>query len=512
VETVDENCDGPMTVRVHSGGLLSVGDPNDYATGIFRITEDNALIINNGGTLRIHDHSTVIIERGATLRLNQGFTIELLGDDAVLEILGDFETEVGLAFTGEGFIRMGLPWTLPGVADGNVRLLGTGPHHFFLVGNGPQDKVLEIMPHTHLSPGVGGQLDQFTLSQCKVVLGADAYLNPRDADLSFNHVTFAALPGQGFRTIYGHGQSNHYLRHLSISGAEVGFTWNGQWGGQAPLDMRYSEIHDCLYGVQTTGSGATFRDVHLHDNMIGWKSEWGSGNSRVTASEIHDQTTFTSPGTGIQVLGGGNVHLEDTRIHHNQEIGVQLLIGGTLTASACTEIDHHLSETGFGLGIFLGRLGLSAQTGLYAHDNPLNIRLDYAKIPLLYQGENHLRPELGPYASATRAIAGTIYYPNFAVSSSNATNNYWNNRTPSPTPAPGTPHPGVAPVAGIDYDLANAVGGSSISLIAPPCCTRAVAFKVAAATPTASPLVRAAPRLAPRISTRYASTKRSIIA
>ena len=144
----ETDCFGAVTVQVASGGQLEVGDGSPARRAEVRFRSGSQLILD-GGTLRIHDHSTLIIERGATLRLNAGHSIELLGDDAVLEIRGTLEIEESLTFTGAGFIRLGLPYSLPGV-DGNVRLLGSGLHSIYLAGSGPQDKVLEIMPFTQL--------------------------------------------------------------------------------------------------------------------------------------------------------------------------------------------------------------------------------------------------------------------------------------------------------------------------------------------------------------------------
>ena len=455
VETVDENCDGPLTVRVNSGGLLSVGDPNDHATGILRITEGNTLILNNNGTLRIHDHSTLIIERGATLRLNAGHSIELLGDDAVLEIRGTLEIEESLTFTGAGFIRLGLPYSLPGV-DGNVRLLGSGLHSIYLAGSGPQDKVLEIMPDTHLQPGNAYELNQFAVMNGLVELGEDAYLNFRDAYIWMYQSTFRALPGQRFRTLYGNGQASHSIRQSTIRGARRGFTWRGQYGDQADLTIRTTEIADCEIGLYTQSSGADLRWMDLHDNNVGWYADQASGNSRVRDSEVYDQSGLNPhAAAGIVMAGSGNLHLRETHLHHNLFFGTALVSAGTLTAQACTEIDHHIFT---GVSVDFSAVDFSGGSEVYLHDNYRAIYADFASEIRLDQGNNDLRSQ-NQYV-----LYGTLTTPSTTLL---AHDNQWNNQTPNPIPPPGTPNPGTPPVYGQDYELNNA-SGNPITLQATP--------------------------------------------
>ncbi len=443
VSTVDENCDGPLTVRVNSGGLLSVGDPNDYATGVLRITEDNALILNDGGTLRIHDHSRVIIERGATLRLNAGNSIELLGDDAVLEIRGTLEVEGSLTFTGAGFIRLGLPASLPGV-DGNVRLLGSGLHGIYLAGSGPQDKVLEIMPGTNLQPGNVGELDVFTILNAKVELGAGAYLNPRDADLFWQDATFTNQGAGAFEAIYGNGQSNHWLRRISIDGGRIGLRWRGEHGDQADLRLTDSEIRNCGRGIYSSGVAVRLVNVDFsNNNYHSWLGRQSHGNSEVFDSEMSNGAL-----AGIALDGNSNLHLKTTRLVDNQNFNVASNSYGIHIASHCTEVSESIN--GFNIRGGVLDLTLTPDQGTYLHDNRISIYLRNASGLLLSGGENHLVPDPNLYSYA---LYGSL---NTSATSLAAHGNKWNTQSPNPSPPLGTPSPGTAPVFGTDYDLVNA--------------------------------------------------------
>ncbi|RMG59194.1 MAG: hypothetical protein D6722_22640 [Bacteroidetes bacterium] len=204
VETVDENCSGPLTIRVHSGGQLSVGDPGNYAAGILRITENNGLILNNTGLLRVHAGSRLLIEPGATLRINAGATIVL---DGTLEIRGNLELGPGATFTysGTGKVVLGLPGTAP-----NVTLVGAGPHGLVFAGQGLTHEMLEIEDGTYLAPDYA--LDVFTIEEGTVHLGEDAWIDPGNAALRYvDAVCIAADPSRPYRTVYVNGQAQRVI-------------------------------------------------------------------------------------------------------------------------------------------------------------------------------------------------------------------------------------------------------------------------------------------------------------
>ncbi|MEZ4827240.1 MAG: hypothetical protein R3C61_13330 [Bacteroidia bacterium] len=141
-------CFGAVTVSVGSGGQMKLGESGGHQsirTATVRFSPGSRLELLPGSTLRIHDNSLLVIEPGATLRIENGAHIELLGDNAVLEIRGNLElgAYASLSFSGSGFIRLGM--AVQGTT--NVQLIGTG-QRLELHGSGPTDKVLEIMDFT----------------------------------------------------------------------------------------------------------------------------------------------------------------------------------------------------------------------------------------------------------------------------------------------------------------------------------------------------------------------------
>lgn len=172
---------------------------------------------------------------------------------------------------------------------------------------------------------------------------------------------------------------------------------------------------------------------------------------------------MTNIGTGgIGIDGSSNLHLENTRIQ-----GTGGLFGvafgspsGLLQATHCTEI----SQTYYGLAVGSGTLDLTLtpDQGTYLHDNAYSIDLNDASGLLLSGGENHLVPDPTSYYSY--ALYGSL---NTSATFLAAHDNKWNTQSPNPSPPPGTPSPGTAPVFGTDYDLVNA-SGQPITLHANP--------------------------------------------
>ncbi len=436
----------PISVDIRNGGVFHLGEGGSR-TSTVRIREGASVILRSGSTLRIDDNSTLIIEPGATFRVENGASIQLLGNNAVLQIEGDLVLGSGatFGFSGSGFVRLGLP-NQPGGQYANVILDGNGPHGISLTGSSPADKVLEIMPFTYLGPDYG--LDEFTIQNGRVELGEDAHLNTGYADLTLLGVHFTATnPNEPFRTIFGNGQANHLISQIEIDHADIGIDWRAYMGDQASLTMSNSFLHDCDIAIQTQSKSASLSDLTLANNINGWKALYHSGFGSFANSEVAN----LGLGRGIWQSGSGHVQVTSSSFTGGAT-GIWNDGTGASTLT-CTNITTGATGIYQSLG---GWVVMDNQRRNSVKGDYFNILLDGSWYTFLYQGKNKLVPA-SPNGNGL-AIYGTILFP---VPTMFANNNNWNNNTPNPIPA--GPNPGTAPSSPFDYILNSSQGSVTIA-------------------------------------------------
>ena len=100
-----QNCAPPM-VRIFSGGLFRLGDPQNGQRADMHFRSGSVLELHAGAELIVHDQSRFILEEGAELRISPGAVIRLDGPDAELLIQGKVSLDPDASFAPVGAGRI----------------------------------------------------------------------------------------------------------------------------------------------------------------------------------------------------------------------------------------------------------------------------------------------------------------------------------------------------------------------------------------------------------------------
>lgn len=298
-------CGGPATVTLDPGGELTLGENATGNVGNLTISSGSELIMN-GGLLHIADGSTLIIEEGATLTFNGG-TIELDGDNAVLEIRGTLAVGDNVTFTfqggstGHGFVRfVNDDWP---IRDNVVAGQSSFIH---LSGSGKTDKILEI-------DGVEGlrlpvELDHFHLENGLVEAGISSRINVSCRFMSYN------------------------VRYTSIESGAAN-RWRGihYYDNSSAPTIQYSDFDNAEKGI------------------------WAFLNTPTTGNIFNlSNCTFTNCLVGLEV-SGGTMNVVDSDFDSNEDYSIDAYaMTGTNTVSECSFSNG--SVDGYGIA-FTGSTG-----------------------------------------------------------------------------------------------------------------------------------------------------------
>ncbi|MBL7883183.1 MAG: hypothetical protein JNL69_03895, partial [Bacteroidia bacterium] len=136
-------------LTINLGGKVTVGNATVAPSSII-VREGSSITINNKGKLIINDNHKVIIEKGAKLYYQAGAEIELLGDNALLEIQGDLILGNNSIFkftypnTNSGYVKFSKPDYSNPPYD-QIRVASPGQTAGVeLRGKNKADKILEV--------------------------------------------------------------------------------------------------------------------------------------------------------------------------------------------------------------------------------------------------------------------------------------------------------------------------------------------------------------------------------
>lgn len=432
---------GNRTCTISNGGTVEVGAVSPIQhEATYTIKEGSRLIIENSGLLKIQDNSKVIIEQGATLTIEQGAQIELLGNNAILEILGNLQLKDDATFTfaGSGFVRFALPWT-----GGNNVVVGNNCELKF-VGSNSTDKVLEITDNAYLS---SYDLFKTTVQNGRIELGENAFWDTGNGAVLFENAHFTATNANNlYQTVYTNGQAP-IIHNCEFSYGQTGLTARNFGSLGAGITLANVEIHHCKTGLQSYDKGGDMYSVNFHHNEIGWKQDYASFNSTWNDSKA-DNNSFA----GVWYQGNTNLYLKNPHISSNS-YGAVFQGLGTLQAS-CGEVN---ANTNWGITLTdNATLDLAGNaTGKPKVDigyNHVGILLWGADYLYLKDGYNNLSPQSGGFT-----VAGVL---NDNTSPLKYRHNHWNETNPLGI----YPNHGSIPVQGQDYNIMNIVTGSSLTI------------------------------------------------
>ncbi len=464
-----ETSDCASIITIANGGLMSLGDhnsPNNTATVI--IHKNVLLEIQSGGKLVINDNSRLIIERGARISYDQGAEIQLLGDNAVLEIDGTLELGAGADFT----------FTYPGHNSGYVKFVGFNPCQsnfavsicpnittpsggsctVTLKGKNKNDKVLEVSNFVYPPDN----LTLFTID--KGLVDGPGLLN-LGCSIQLTNCTMHA-------PVKVYGQQNATINNCLFDGPTG--TENMEaclFNFGYPLTISNSTFHG--YHLNTIDKGVTLNNVNFYNNDIGWNAHNMSFPS-VCNTVIGGGTPANANNSAIIYKGGGSapLSLNECNLSYNGIDGIEM--SGSPLNVKCGSISNNAI---YGLLITNNSsLNMSTDPGFNAGEvNAINngtttgsgvtIHCEDANMLYLNNGENELlsaatyqtggacRSSHPPAVCRPLDIDGTMDISYNPCSTNcggpiilQANQNHWNVQTPNPIT-------GISPVPLGEYNL-----------------------------------------------------------
>lgn len=329
-------------VFLQNGGTLQVGSADAVNKGIVKIGSGSKLSIMPGGRLLINDNSKVIIEEGAELHIHPNAVIQLLGNNAVLEIKGQVILAQGANFTftypnkPSGYVLFNSP---PSTATNCLVSQGSGISINF-TGLNSNDKVVEVQqPELWIPLGV----TSFTLHRAKVELDTLARIAVIDVNTQVNITTSKITKPSG---------SNQLSRGITLFGqphtiSNTTFEF-GHYGledfltvGGLPLTLNACTFRDNGNGLYTQGKGATLNGCQFYRNYVGWnayKMQWPSvlNNCTFGGNNINRMNE-----SGIMYDGGAQatLQLNNCMVDNNHAEGIYM--EGSLLKINCGSVKNN---------------------------------------------------------------------------------------------------------------------------------------------------------------------------
>jgi hypothetical protein len=394
------NCEN-VVVQVLTTGQMILGDasPNNKAIVLFH--KGSKLILNSGSKLIINNNSRLVIEEGAELVFQPGASIELLGDNAVLEIKGDLQLGSGAVFTftypgtTSGFIKFSreTPW------DNLPHITGFAGCSIELTGANKNDKILEVAQDILF-------ISQFqNISLFKIQRGTVEFTNPAaqyisvDAPTRFIASRFISTSVNDAVAVWGQPVcqiTNCLFDRVTVAGMLF------MYGNK--LSMSYTEIKNCnTAGLGTQGVGVNLFNTNFNSNESGMNSQLMTQNSAATGAKFMNNNYGAS-------IWASPVEMTFTtcKIKDNEAFGIDV-VGPTKAKVKCGEVRKNF--TGFNISA-TGSLSMNTTLGggyVDAADNVENtILLDYANSVDINNGYNDLRVNTGGSATYSSGTYGDL--------------------------------------------------------------------------------------------------------
>lgn len=390
------------TLKPHSNGTIIVGNAASVPSSII-VRAGSTLRVGNNGLLKVFDKSKVIIEKGATLYIENGSEIQLLGDNAVLDIQGDVYIEPATEFTftypgtNSGYVRFSQPGY---VAAPYTQVTGGAGSKIVFNGQSETDKVLEI-DQDILYVSINNGISEFNIEKGNIHFtgSKEVHYLSTDVSTSFRRCLFDGLKGH----LAVWGQPNCEIRNCKFDAINI---IGNLFALGTPLQIIGTEVTNTTIGVDIHGKGVKFLNLNSHDNHIGLKAELMKTNSLITNCKFNNNHEQGA------IINSSPIELQfiSSKINQNNEWGLEVR-GPSVAKLKCSQV----KENEF-YGFYMGKhsaLSMNVlQNGGYvdAKDNGLTtIYLDDAHSVDLNNGYNELRPSTIATASDYSSVQCTNY-------------------------------------------------------------------------------------------------------
>ncbi|MBN8695459.1 MAG: T9SS type A sorting domain-containing protein [Bacteroidetes bacterium] len=377
------------TMKIKNGGKIVVGDAASPQSSII-VRSGSSLHIEGNGRLTINDNCKVIIEKGASLVYDAGAIIQLLGNDAVLEIQGDLVLGNTAVFkftypnATSGYIKFSDHDFAQAPYD-QIRTVSPGQTASIeLRGANKNDKILEV-DQDLLQVAIGNGITTFKVEYGLVdfTYNSGACYISSDANVRFYNSKFTKAPsmppsaGQ-LSNVAVWGQAQCQITACEFS-PNVGLI-----GNLFAYGNKLTVTGTLAYGgIRTQGAGLTLNSV----TTSSLTSELMSFNSIATNSKFID-------GEGASIIASPvEFDFNSCRANNNNFSGYRV-DGPTLLKVKCGQVKTN-QYTGFYLANNASLSMNVTDNGGYvdARDNAVNtILLDNAHSIDIENGYNDLRP------------------------------------------------------------------------------------------------------------------------
>ncbi|MCC6683898.1 MAG: T9SS type A sorting domain-containing protein [Bacteroidia bacterium] len=287
VYTRDNGCNESVNITIEDGGQFIIGDDNTptnnkarvYVTG--SLTYPSSLTLMDGSTLIVKDNSRLVIGANCLLNVNDGASIQLEGNNSVLEIQGtlklDNSTTLALSYANgfEGYILFSKESS--GATNPRIAANGSGAI-LTITGNNTSDKIMEVAAGSSVQTNAGSyaQLDELDIQTGVIEMGENAGINlyPKIdlQQLTFNGIGVSANYIHNGITLYTPDADNILIRHCDFNNAKTALRRpSGSFSHKL-------EVGDCIFtlcekGIYTTGLNAKLKFVKFDQCSLGWKAE-----------------------------------------------------------------------------------------------------------------------------------------------------------------------------------------------------------------------------------------------
>ncbi len=377
------------TFEIKNAGKVIVGNSTNPESSII-IRSGSTLHIENNGRLTINDNCKVIIEKGATLSYDAGAIIQLLGNNAVLEIQGDLVLGNNAIFkftypnSPSGYVKFSKP-DYSQAPYNQIRVASLGQSASIeLRGLNKNDKIVEVnqdLLQVALSNGINtlkiehGTVE-FTFTNGMSYISSDATV--RFFNAKFQGLAYNPNGPNSISNVAVWGQQQCQITNCEFD-PKVGLIGNLFAYGN-PLSVTNSRAWG---GIRTQGKGVLFNTVTTPT----FTAELANFNSTANNSLFND-------GEGVKIISSPiEFDFNNCKSNNNNFTGYE--VGGpTLLKVKCGQVKEN-QITGFYISNG-GSLSMNVTDGggyVDARDNGINtIQLDNAHSIDLENGYNDLRP------------------------------------------------------------------------------------------------------------------------
>lgn len=424
------------TMDVQAGGFVFADNTaDDEGSIVFR--KGTILHLESGSALTVHDRCKVIIEEGAKLIVDQNASIQLLGDNALLDIKGTLVLGPNANFTfthpnvNSGYVRFSREsWVTYDPTAPDYQIIASPGSSMEFVGDNKNDRVLEIAQSSLFIPDA---LNHFKVYQGMVDFAGVGNQSPAlsigSPIVSLTWARFEREAGtNGGNGVVLYGQPNHTIFNCVFEGLAAGLTALNFYNiGQ--LKISASRFNQCGTGLdvydkgvdlsacrfENCYDGAVFNGLTFNSTITTCKFN-NNGNLGIDAKGSPVEIAFTNcemKNNGIAGINssGVTINLTCSDLRNNGQYAMIIDIDGSLRMSPVYNGGHN-------------DLG----------NNPIPVLLNEANQVEISGGRNNLKPQgqsctgNSTFISCPDVFIGTVQ-TNCTPTVIDAKNNEWKSNT-----------------------------------------------------------------------------------